>query len=94
MNTERWQRIHCLTEQALAQPEEARRTFLDSACGQDIELRDEVVSLLAACERSPEMPELPTGWSGLVAGPAPPRLAPAIRSPTATAYGSCLAGAG
>ena len=48
MNSERWQRIQLLIEEALAQPEEVRSAFVESACGDDVELRDEVLSLLAS----------------------------------------------
>ena len=51
-----------------------RSTFIASACGDDVELRDQVVSLLAACERSPEIPKPPATWLGLVAIPDPPRF--------------------
>ncbi len=40
----------------------ARSAFIDSACGAEIDLRDEVLSLLAAHERSAEFDELPTSW--------------------------------
>jgi hypothetical protein len=61
-------------QEALARPERARSTFVESACGDDIELREEVISLLAAYERSPETLEPPAAWLGLVAGPEPPRF--------------------
>ena len=75
MNSERWERIQLLIESALAEPEEVRSAFIESACGNDIELRDEVISLLAACERSPEIQQPPTLWMGLLAGSESPRFA-------------------
>ena len=75
MNSERWQRVQLFVERALAQPEEVRRTFVTSACGDDIDLRDEVVSLLTACERSPEVQEPPAAWLDLLARPEPPKFA-------------------
>ena len=50
MNSDRWERIQHLYEQALAQPDAARAAFIESACGDDVELCDEVSSLLAAHE--------------------------------------------
>jgi serine/threonine protein kinase/tetratricopeptide (TPR) repeat protein len=75
MNAERWQRIQLLIENALAEPEEMRSAFVESACGHDAELRAEVLSLLGACERSPEEPEPPAAWWSSLAGPRPPRFA-------------------
>jgi predicted ATPase/Tfp pilus assembly protein PilF len=75
MNTARWHRIQLLVEGALEQPEGAsRRAFVESECGGDIELRDEAISLLAACERSDETHALPTAWLGLLAAPKPARF--------------------
>ncbi len=48
MNPDRWERIRHLFAQARAQPEAARAAFIESACGHDLELRDEVSRLLAA----------------------------------------------
>lgn len=64
MNSERWQRIQLLFEEVLAQPAAARSAFIESACGDDAELRGEMVSLLAAHERSDEIEALPTAWLG------------------------------
>ncbi len=74
MNSERWLRVQLLVEKAVEQPVEARRAFVESACGDDIDLRDEVVSLLAACERSPETLAPPAAWFEILAGTAPPRF--------------------
>jgi predicted ATPase/tetratricopeptide (TPR) repeat protein len=74
MNPERWQRVQILVEEALAQPESLRRAFVGASCGEDHELRDEVISLLDACARSPESPEPPTAWFGLLARSEHPRF--------------------
>lgn len=76
MNPERWERIQTLVESALERPEESRQSFLDSACGDDADLRAEVLSLLDACARSAESPALPEAWSELLAGPERPRFLP------------------
>lgn len=49
-------------------------TFVESECGDDLGLRDEVLSLVAACERSPEIHEPPTAWLGVLRGLEPPRF--------------------
>jgi serine/threonine protein kinase/tetratricopeptide (TPR) repeat protein len=69
MDSDRWQRIQLLFDEALAQPDEARRAFLTSVCGDDVELRDEVLSLLAAHEPGDEVRELPTEWFGALVEP-------------------------
>ncbi len=70
MNSDRWQRIQHLVEEALEQPEAARRSFIESACGEEVDLRDEVMSLLAA----PVVDELPTAWLAALARPEPARF--------------------
>src|SRR5262245_61801884 len=45
---DRWQRIKEVFAEAFERPLEARASFLDNACGDDVELRREVESLLAA----------------------------------------------
>ncbi|MEM7166799.1 MAG: SUMF1/EgtB/PvdO family nonheme iron enzyme [Planctomycetota bacterium] len=45
---DRWQRLQEIFEEARRLPEEARDLFLDSQCGTDTTLRDEVVSILHA----------------------------------------------
>jgi len=50
--TERWRRIEELLAAALDREPAARERFLDAACAGDSDLRREVVSLLAAHERS------------------------------------------
>src|SRR5215510_12449377 len=71
MNPERWQRVQRLFEEALAQPAEARRAFIVSACGGEVELKDELLSLLAAHEEGRKV-EVPTPWLGALgdSGPA------------------------
>ena len=46
MNPERWKRVREVFDQAIVVPEGDRAAFLDSVCGGDIELRQEVESLL------------------------------------------------
>jgi serine/threonine-protein kinase len=48
VSTTTWRRVEALFEQALAQPVDEREQWLDRACGDDQDLRDEVVSLLAS----------------------------------------------
>ncbi len=48
MQSERWQQIRSIFEQAVELEAVARATFLDGACGDDAELRREVDSLLDA----------------------------------------------
>jgi tetratricopeptide (TPR) repeat protein len=76
MTPERWQRLQILLEKALAQHESLRRAFISASCGEDHELRDEAVSILDACARSPESPEPPNAWLRLLAGGGPPRFEP------------------
>ena len=64
MNSERWQRVQRLFEEALAQPAANRRAFILSACGGETELRDELFSLLAAHERGGKTEEVPAAWLG------------------------------
>jgi serine/threonine protein kinase len=46
MEAERWKQIEALFETAMAQPPEKRAAFLAQACPDDLQLRDEVQSLL------------------------------------------------
>ena len=76
--TERWRRIEEVVAAALDRDPAAREKFLDAACAGDGDLRREVVSLLAAHERSgvvdrlaPEVASLTAelrGTSALLAG--------------------------
>ncbi len=47
MADDRWTRIERLVQSALARPQEERKGFISEACGGDLALRDEVLSLLA-----------------------------------------------
>ncbi|HHP7239259.1 protein kinase domain-containing protein [Longibacter sp.] len=48
MDAQRWETIQDLFDRAIERPESARMPFLDAACGDDIDLRMEVESLLRA----------------------------------------------
>lgn len=74
MNPEQWERVRLLFEEALERSDGTRRAFVESSCGDDLALRDELLSLVAACERSPEIHEPPTAWFGVLLGSEPPRL--------------------
>ncbi len=50
MNTDRWEEVERLFDQAVALPPLERAAFLDEACGNDDALRSEVEALLAADE--------------------------------------------
>ena len=76
--TERWRRIEEVVAAALDREPAAREQFLDAACAGDGDLRREVVSLLAAHERS-----------GVV-----DRLAPEVASLTAELRGTAALLAG
>jgi len=49
---ERWRRIEALFDQAAALSADERAAFLSRECGQDLEMRSEIESLLAADERA------------------------------------------
>jgi serine/threonine-protein kinase len=59
MNTERWQKIKGLFDAAQELAPDKRSKFLDSACGNDAELRSEVEKLLASFEDSESFLESP-----------------------------------
>lgn len=48
MNKERWERIDRILQEALSRPPESRDAHVVRECGSDLELRNEVVSLLKA----------------------------------------------
>ena len=50
MTPERWQRAQQLFDSAVKRSPEARNAYLDGACGEDVELRREVESLLVSHE--------------------------------------------
>ena len=75
MNPERWLRVQALVEQALEHPRATWLEFVETACGAETELRDEVMSLLSA----PAVDEMPTGWLATLEGSEPARFAPGQR---------------
>jgi hypothetical protein len=76
MSSERWERAYQIVDEVLSRPVEERRAVAEAACGGDVDLRDEVLSLLDACERSPETQEPPTSWFRVVQGVDAPRFIP------------------
>lgn len=64
----RWQSLEPLIDEALALSANRRAAFIDSACGNDAAMRDELVSLLVECERV-------ANTTGLLARPAAERFA-------------------
>ncbi len=48
MDSERWERLRTLFDEALGCPESERTAFLERACGSDHELRDQLANLLEA----------------------------------------------
>ncbi len=52
MNREQWQRVKQFVDQAILTDPGERSAYLDAACGEDRELRQEVESLLAAHEQA------------------------------------------
>ncbi len=52
MNREQWQRVKQFVDQAILTAPGERSAYLDAACGEDPELRQEVESLLAAHEQA------------------------------------------
>ncbi|MGP0017351.1 MAG: protein kinase domain-containing protein [Candidatus Sulfotelmatobacter sp.] len=80
MGTERWERTKRVLEEALGLAPEQRRAYLDSACGQDRELRAEVESLIASHEEAgsqfmgaaaPALLDLPSDFSAAASGAGP-----------------------
>jgi serine/threonine protein kinase len=59
MKQERWRRAEELFHAALEQPAEARRAFLDEACGEDHELRQQVEVLVSKDEHAGSLLERP-----------------------------------
>src|SRR5687767_7005629 len=58
VNSQRWEEIARLYEQALEQEPPARAAFLDQACGGDLEMRRELETLLAQ-EQAPGLMDRP-----------------------------------
>ena len=48
MNAEKWKKVAELYEATLEQPEEKQAAFLSQACGEDEDLRREVLEMLKA----------------------------------------------
>jgi predicted ATPase len=69
MATEHWERVQLLFEAALAQPDDARIAFIEEACRDETDLRDELFSMLHT--RSGEDKTMPPTWLGVLAGPDP-----------------------
>ena len=54
MASERWHRMEALFDEASALPAGERAAFLTRACGEDLEMRADIESLLAADEKAAE----------------------------------------
>ena len=67
LTPERWAVVERVFQEALAHPLRARPGFVESSCGDDVELRSEVESLLladaAARSRASLAPEVATNWA-------------------------------
>ncbi len=74
MAADRWRRIESLFDEAAALPAEERTAFLSSACGEDLDLKAEVESLLAADEQAAEF----LGRPAVVPAAAPPPPLPSL----------------
>ncbi|MGH7469943.1 MAG: serine/threonine protein kinase, partial [Longimicrobiales bacterium] len=62
MNAERWQRIESILARALETTGTARMRLVLAECGDDVELRRDIESLLAEHERAPDYLETPPLW--------------------------------
>ncbi len=88
MTSERWERVKTLFQSALEREAASRDVFLGEACGEDVELRREVESLLASHEQAGSFIESPA--VGLPGETLPnPEINPA---PGAVAGGSLAPG--
>ena len=76
MASERWRRTEAIFDEAAALPAAERGAFLARACGEDLDLRREIESLLEADEKAAAFLEQP---SGSPAAP-PPALSAAVKS--------------
>ncbi len=84
--SDRWREIEQVLDRALDLPADARAAFLESTCGADVALRDEVERLLRANDRAGdflEQPLLRVPFLGTDAG----SLAPALSAPGTTIAG-------
>ncbi|WP_234572231.1 serine/threonine-protein kinase [Rhodohalobacter sp. 614A] len=52
MNTSNWKRVETIVDQVLEMPESERKTFIDSKCGDDAELKGEVTQFLQSIYES------------------------------------------
>ncbi len=59
MERQRWQRIQELFEAAVERNDDARLRFLEQSCGDDVDLIDEVMSLVQADEKGRSSSEVP-----------------------------------
>ncbi len=65
MTTDRNEQIEFLFHEALDRPPGERTSFLSKACGDDLSLKDEVETLLAAHEGAPDFPRQPA-WARFI----------------------------
>lgn len=74
MQPERWKRLERIFADSLAQPPSARAAFLESSCGDDVDLRSEIEALLrshdasGALDAPPYSPSAPALQPSLTAG--------------------------
>ncbi len=76
LTPERWKHVRALFEDALARPRPARDAFVEQASGEDVPLRDEVLSLLRAHEQAGttfdrQLQAVPEDFAGPPAAPVP-----------------------
>jgi hypothetical protein len=67
----RWPRVKEIFHSALVRPPHERADFLREACHEDVPLRREVESLLAAHAEAKDFVERPPGMFGVVAALSP-----------------------
>jgi non-specific serine/threonine protein kinase/serine/threonine-protein kinase len=73
MDSQRWQRFKDIFQAALDLPRPERAAFVNEACGEDAELRSDVLSLLASEEQSDDFLREPA--AGYVPGALPDQFA-------------------
>src|SRR5215211_7723368 len=83
---DRWREIEQVLDRALDLPADDRTAFLDSACGADLALRNEVERLLRANDRAGDFLEEPLLRMPLLGSDAMP-LAPTLDAPGLTIAG-------
>ena len=66
MDSQQWQRVKAIFEEALDQPPGQRTAFLDRACGDDDTLRQQVVALLAADDNETPFLDDPVSLASLL----------------------------